>query len=567
MDQPTQDDIYTAIRNADKAGDSDSVRKLGAYLQTMQPAAAPEATPTPSFGDKVEQQAGNLGAGLIRGAGSIGATLLTPIDAAASAMGIHNDFIGRTDRRDAMDDGLQTLGADPTSIAYKGGKLAAEVAGTAGAGGVVARGAALIPGVARAAPALIDAVGSAGFKAGGATGAAGVATRAAGGAIAGGASAGLVDPKDAPTGALIGGVLPGAVQLAGTAGRALTGAAGTQTAEQLAAVDAARKAGYIIPPTQAKPSVVNKILEGFSGKLTTAQNASAANQPVTNGLAAKALGLSPDTQITPDVLQAIRNKAGQSYDAIGNTGTVTPGPAYGAALDQIAASAKTAAAGFPNAKPSPVIDLVDSLRSPSFDASSAVAKIKELRSAADDAFRSGNTDVARASKSAANALEGALSDHLTQAGNPQALTDFQDARQLIAKTYSVQKAMNPTTGSIDANKLAGQLAKGKPLSGELLDAAQFAQRFPKAAKVPEPTGGLPGTSPLDWAMGGGIAAATHNPLALIGVAARPLARKFALSDLVQNRLGTVPPNAQLSRLSDLLGQGSFRAAPVIGADR
>ncbi len=49
MDQPTPDDIYTAIRNADKAGDSASVRKLGAYLQTMQqPADATPAPPKPA---------------------------------------------------------------------------------------------------------------------------------------------------------------------------------------------------------------------------------------------------------------------------------------------------------------------------------------------------------------------------------------------------------------------------------------------------------------------------------------------------------------------------------------
>lgn len=37
--------IYTAIRNADKASDAESVKKLGAYLQTVQPGDAPKATP------------------------------------------------------------------------------------------------------------------------------------------------------------------------------------------------------------------------------------------------------------------------------------------------------------------------------------------------------------------------------------------------------------------------------------------------------------------------------------------------------------------------------------------
>jgi len=71
---------------------------------------------------------------------------------------------------------------------------------------------------------------------------------------------------------------------------------------------------------------------------------------------------------------------------------------------------------------------------------------KELRSAADDAFR-GNMDMGRASKSAAGALEDALADHFTQAGNSQALSVFQDARQLIAKTYSVEKARSTGSGA------------------------------------------------------------------------------------------------------------------------
>lgn len=37
----TREEIYTALRNADAAGDTESVRKLGAYLQTMNAAPAP----------------------------------------------------------------------------------------------------------------------------------------------------------------------------------------------------------------------------------------------------------------------------------------------------------------------------------------------------------------------------------------------------------------------------------------------------------------------------------------------------------------------------------------------
>ncbi|MFN7611061.1 MAG: hypothetical protein ACK5QX_09030, partial [bacterium] len=120
-----------------------------------------------------------------------------------------------------MDAALDTAGVDRDSLAFKGGKLGAEVAGTAGAGGVLAKGVAAIPQVATRAPLLINALQSGGFSLGGTTGnrLADLAIRTAGGAASGGAAAGLVNPEDAGTGALIGGALPGAVQAAGAAGR------------------------------------------------------------------------------------------------------------------------------------------------------------------------------------------------------------------------------------------------------------------------------------------------------------------------------------------------------------
>ena len=62
---------------------------------------------------------GNIAAGGVRGAGSIGATMLTPYDLLAG----NTSSWGNPERRSAMDAGLQELGADPTSLAYKTGKL------------------------------------------------------------------------------------------------------------------------------------------------------------------------------------------------------------------------------------------------------------------------------------------------------------------------------------------------------------------------------------------------------------------------------------------------------------
>ena len=78
-------------------------------------------------GGGIGQTLGNFAAGAVRGAGSIGATLLTPIDMAARGLGIQNDWIGRTDRRQAMTEGLRSMGANPESIAFQAGKIGGEL--------------------------------------------------------------------------------------------------------------------------------------------------------------------------------------------------------------------------------------------------------------------------------------------------------------------------------------------------------------------------------------------------------------------------------------------------------
>jgi hypothetical protein len=104
------------------------------YSPTEQP-KTPEGT---SFG----QHAGNLLGGLVRGAGSIGATLMAPIDIGKDALaGKGLSLESNRQRRKDMDAGLESLGAQPDSLIYQGGKLTGEIAGTAGVPGLVAKGA------------------------------------------------------------------------------------------------------------------------------------------------------------------------------------------------------------------------------------------------------------------------------------------------------------------------------------------------------------------------------------------------------------------------------------------
>lgn len=93
---PTQEEIYTAIRNADKAGDSESVRKLGAYLQTMNtpppPPVAPAAPPKMFDDSSTAGKIMNQGVGNDEAALSLGSSAIaTPIAGLAGmAQGVKN---------------------------------------------------------------------------------------------------------------------------------------------------------------------------------------------------------------------------------------------------------------------------------------------------------------------------------------------------------------------------------------------------------------------------------------------------------------------------------------------
>jgi hypothetical protein len=423
-------------------------------------------------------------------------------------------------------------------VSYGAGRVAGAVAPAA----AITRGAGMIPSFARANPIV------------------------QGSAL--GATSGLITPintgetgadmygnvaKNVAVGTALGGAIPAVGQLPSM----LRGKA--PSPQMVDSITRARELGYVIPPTQANPSMLNRIMEGVAGKITTAQNASARNQEITNKLAAKSLGLAEDTAITPQVLADLRTTAGNAYTNLGLAGQVITDKSYIDALDDIAKPFVVAAKGFPDAPPSPVINLVQSLKSPSFDATAAIEKVKQLRTAADDAFRSGNTDIARASKSAATAIENALEGHLSKTGQGDLLSKFKDARQLIAKTYSIEKAANPATGTIDAKKLAAQLQRGKPLSAELKDIAQFSQSFPKASQTPEAMGSLTQLNPLDYFAGfvGGVSTGGPGAGAIL---ARPAMRVAALSSPVQNRLipstaapFLTPEQRNLARLLTLQG--------------
>ena len=205
-------DEYAAwiVKNADKKGTPEFDTVAAAYKEARQSTStivpvAPSEIPgaRKSFAKETGQFLGNIAAGAVRGAGSIGASLIRPFESSEENVA----------RRLAMDAALQQMGAEPESYAYGGGKLAGEVAGTLPIGGIIAKP---LAAAAPYAPAIINpvvnALRSSGFSSGIpiskgvplATRAADIGSRVIGGGVTGGATAALTNPEEISTGAEIG---------------------------------------------------------------------------------------------------------------------------------------------------------------------------------------------------------------------------------------------------------------------------------------------------------------------------------------------------------------------------
>jgi hypothetical protein len=317
----------------------------------------------------------------------------------------------------------------------------------------------------------------------------------------------------------------------------------SQNAGRDAVLNRGMQLGYSVEPTLANPTLTNRTVEGFAGKLTTAQMIAEKNQAVTNTIAKKAIGLADDSPLDEAALQSVRAQAGQAYEAVKQIpGRVSTNAKYHSDLQNIAKPFRRLAADVPEEAGEQVEKLIERYSKDSFDPANVVEIIRRRRATATTLFKAYDDPVkqelARVHRGIADALEDNLEWNLRQRGTPQLLQQFKDARQLIAKTHTIEAALNEGSGNVVASKLASQLAKGKPLSGELKDVAKFAQAFPKS--VQEIKSSMPGMSPLDWAVAGGTSAGTGNPAFLGMVAARPLVRNAITSGMYQRAM--VPPS-------------------------
>lgn len=363
------------------------------------------------------------------------------------------------------------------------------------------------------------------------------------------------------TAALGGGITSGAAQLAntGTINPAQLGnemAAGALMAAPVAGVGAittprqpaqltqsqqvAQRAiaeGATLPPTQVNPTMLNRLLEGFSGKQQTSQVASIKNQELGGIQARKALDLPPNTPITIDVLNQARASKGPAYDAVRLVPEYKTDAAFIGKIDERINSLQKMSKTVPVTEE---LSLLNGLKQESFDGNGVVELIKRLREDAStnsSVFaNSKDKNIGKTQKFAVTQLEDLLDRRLTDLGQKDAVKNLKDAREYIAKTYEIQKVLNDATGDISLAKLGQRAAAGKIIPAELQNLSNAAAAFPTAFQNVSRIGSVPGISPLDVGAAGIAAASAGNPSLLATVAGRPLARSAITSAPFQNRL-------------------------------
>lgn len=312
----------------------------------------------------------------------------------------------------------------------------------------------------------------------------------------------------------------------------------------------ARDAGYVITPAMASDdaSVLSSGLAGWAGKIKTQQLASAKNQEITNGLAAKALDLPPKTELTEDVLRDVRQKAGKAYQAVADA----PPPIhvdqdYRDAIQGLGSRGGQASIFFPDVVNNQEIEKLRSsmVAFAQFPPRAGIEVAKDLRYNAVQNLKA-RQDPERlalgiAQREAADAVEGLIERNLQAQGNTKLMQDYREARQMIARSYDVEAAMNPATGDVSARTLAALSRRGRPLTGELETIADSAMAFPKAFQNTATFGGHENTSILDMLAGGAAIAQGHPGLGAGVIVGRPLARGAVTSQPYQRAMTRQQP--------------------------
>lgn len=348
------------------------------------------------------------------------------------------------------------------------------------------------------------------------------------------------------------GELPSAGEAAGAAAGGFGGAtlakvlsrAGSKTADE--ALNAmrdqtfrdVREFGIVVPPSELGRG--SDLVSSVAGKAATTQEAAKRNQFGWQKAVREDLGLGKEAlPISKAQLKTIREEAAAPYREIETIHTEAK-KQLEERLTAIAKNSDPHAMEMALEEPA----MKESLSILTTLAAADVNALKKTRKTMQDArtaFFNGNPgayETWQKAKADSEALETAIERAAASLKDGTLLSRLKESRQKIAKTYSVEDALNPGNGFVDPVAFGRQLVNGEPLSGNLEKIAKFQLAFRReaveAGRVP-----APGVGNLGAQLSTGMASQGDAPGvigAVVNATAGRAARPFLLSDMVQGAM-------------------------------
>ena len=300
-------------------------------------------------------------------------------------------------------------------------------------------------------------------------------------------------------------------------------------APQIEASKDAADMGVSIPADVSNPNLKTKTIEFIGGKTRSAEKRTEANRKPVHDRIAEDLGLPPEsTTLDEAAFDKARAQVAPAYDAVRG---VELFKADKEALSQLEKLRRDPALIADKTLKGEIDSLVDSavgrigegLTGDELlnNVSDLRAKARVLRDNPNKGPR--DVDIADTYMGIANTLEELIDSNI---GNPKMLSNYQKARQVMAKSYVAQDITDLATAIPDVSKLARLASKPNALSGNLKKLANVAANYPDSFKS-TPSGfggaaaetftrsGIPGTvgallgeaTGAGWLTGGAIGSA------------------------------------------------------------
>lgn len=260
-----------------------------------------------------------------------------------------------------------------------------------------------------------------------------------------------------------------------------------KNAPKLEAINSAQELGIALNPLDTNPTIKAKALVGLTGKSQTDALIANKNESVVAGIARKELGIPETMPLTKESFDLARSQVSGPMNQIGQIASLSDDGAIASVIQELKSRALIGGKAKAKAVGARVDEALNVIKSnPSGKV--VLDEISNLRREANSMFASKDLKpkdraVANTYIGIANAFEDLIGQNLTRAGNSDLLGAYQQARQVMAKSYAWERATDLATGIPNPQYFAKLVGKDNALSGDTLRVGQIAANFPKTMRV------------------------------------------------------------------------------------